>query len=125
MYNRYVPSGGSHARVPEREGAGRPGQRPPVRSQPADPPPPRPEPPPPPAPADRPGGGGAKPQGLDALLSRLAPLGLDGGDVLLLLILFLLLREGEDVELLLILALALLLGPEQTQRADRQETVGS
>lgn len=82
MYNRYIRNDtGSYERVPEQE---------PPRQQ-----------------ADAPPSGG---KGiLSGILERFNLKDLDKGDLLLLFILFLLLREGEDEELLIALGLLLIL----------------
>lgn len=82
MYNRYIRNDtGQYERVPEQE------------------PPPRQTDGPPP------GGRGL----LSGILEKLNLKDLDKGDLLLLFILFLLLREGEDEELLIALGLLLIL----------------
>lgn len=101
MYNRYIPNGASHTRIPMPE---TPSSAPPAEHR----PPPRDTAPPPVEPSASPGGR-QKGAGLSDLL-RLKEL--DSGDVLLLLLVLFLFRDGDDPELLLILALLLLLGPE-------------
>lgn len=82
MYNRYIRNDtGAYERIPEQE-------------------PPQRQGPPPPS-----GGKGL----LSGILDKLNLKDLDKGDLLLLFILFLLLREGEDEELLIALGLLLIL----------------
>lgn len=82
MYNRYIRNDtGQYERIPEQE--------------------------PPPRQADGPSSGG---RGLlSGILEKLNLKDMDKGDLLLLFILFLLLREGEDEELLIALGLLLIL----------------
>jgi len=88
MYNRYIPSGSSYARIPE-----------------SDPPTPLPESQK--APAEE---GAEEKKGLSAILKSLKLDDLDTGDVLILLILLFLFLEGDDIELIITLGLMLLLG---------------
>ena len=103
LYNRYIRgSDGVYARVAP------PAPPPPS----APPPPPGPEmpPPPPPPPRDPPPPGRAPEMDLlNRLLARLHLGDLDSGDLLTLLLLFLLFREGADEELLIALGLLLIL----------------
>ena len=94
MYNRYLPSGASYARVSEEDGPppqagqGRQGHDP-----------------------GRPPHRGERPASwLSNALKALHLEGLDTGDVLLLLILLFLFADGDDLELLIALGLLLLLG---------------
>lgn len=105
MYNRYVRSDdGRYERIPTPE------PDPP-------PPPPREEPPPnnpPPPPNGGPQNPPPPPHGgrkgfLSGILSKLKLEEIDTGDLLLLLILFLLFKDGEDEELLIALGLMLIL----------------
>jgi hypothetical protein len=93
MYNRYIRNDdGVYERVPTQETPSR------------EPPPPPHEPPhwePPPE--------EKKPGLLDRLLGKLKREGLDTGDLLLLVLLFLLFQDGEDDELLIALGLLLIL----------------
>ena len=96
LYNRYIRgSDGGYTRVAQ-----------------SDPPPPGPDipPPPPPPPRDPPPPGRAPEMDLlNRLLARLHLGDLDSGDLLTLLLLFLLFREGADEELLIALGLLLIL----------------
>lgn len=96
LYNRYIRgSDGGYTRVAQ-----------------SDPPPPGPDmpPPPPPPPRDSPPPGRAPEMDLlNRLLARLHLGDLDSGDLLTLLLLFLLFREGADEELLIALGLLLIL----------------
>lgn len=101
MYNRYIRNdNGQYQRIPVQDSA----------------PPPPPPPPPPPS------GGGYQPEQdrrqppppgnkgiLSGILEKLHLQDIDKGDLMLLFILFLLLREGEDEELLIALGLLLIL----------------
>ena len=102
MYNRYIRNDtGQYQRIPVQE----------------TPPPPPPPPPPGGGPDHGPGPGTYRnpppPSGgkgfLSGILEKLNLKDLDTGDLLLLFILFLLLREGEDEELLIALGLLLIL----------------
>ena len=94
MYNRYVRGeAGRYERIPQEERATPPPPPPP-------PPPAPPSPPPPPLPDVH---------MLDQLLERLHLKGVDTGDLLLLLILFLLFRQEADEEVLIALGLLLIL----------------
>ena len=100
MYNRYIRNdSGVYQRIPEE-----------------DAPPPRQEAPPPPPNWETPPAGDSPPPPkggrkgfLSDLLGRLHLDGIDTGDLLLLLILFLLYQEGADEELLIALGLLLVL----------------
>lgn len=85
MYNRYIPSGASYARVTEEDAAplSAPGKAEPVSE---------------------------KKGGLSGILKGLKLENLDTGDILLLLILLFLFLEGDDIELIITLGLMLLLG---------------
>ncbi|MBO4854343.1 MAG: hypothetical protein J5482_04305 [Oscillospiraceae bacterium] len=100
MYNRYIRgSDGWHERIPQPESP------PPPPPPPADfSPPPKPPPPPPP-----PGGGLPDLRLFDQLLQKLHLHDVDSGDLLLLLILFLLFRQEADEEALFALGLLLIL----------------
>ena len=113
MYNRYVRSDdGRYERIPTPEHA-EPGPPPPHEDPPPNPPPN----PPPPPPHGGPGMGGYQPPPgsggkkgfLSGILSKLKLEDIDTGDLLLLLILFLLFKDGEDEELLIALGLMLIL----------------
>ena len=93
MYNRYVRGeAGRYERIPQEERATPP------------PPPPPPPPPAPPSPPPLP-----DVHMLDQLLERLHLKDVDTGDLLLLLILFLLFRQEADEEVLIALGLLLIL----------------
>ncbi len=88
MFNRYIPSGSSYARIPENDS---------------------------PTPLSEGQGttaedGAEEKKGLSAILKSLKLDDLDTGDVLLLLILLFLFLEGDDIELIITLGLMLLLG---------------
>lgn len=86
MYNRYIRrDDGVYERIPVEE-----------------PPPSGSSPPPPP-------GGNGRQNPLRSILSRLHLDSIDTGDLILLLLIFLLFREGEDEELLVALGLLLIL----------------
>ena len=93
LYNRYIRgSDGGYTRVAQSD------------------PPPHSAPPPPPGPRDPPPPGRAPEMDLlNRLLGRLHLGDLDSGDLLTLLLLFLLFREGADEELLIALGLLLIL----------------
>lgn len=98
LYNRYIRgSDGGYTRVAQSD--------PPPHS--APPPPPGPDMPPPPPPP--PPGRAPEMDLLNRLLARLHLGDLDSGDLLTLLLLFLLFREGADEELLIALGLLLIL----------------
>lgn len=98
LYNRYIRgSDGVYTRVAQPD--------PPPHS--APPPPPGPDMPPPPPPP--PPGRAPEMDLLNRLLARLHLGDLDSGDLLTLLLLFLLFREGADEELLIALGLLLIL----------------
>lgn len=98
LYNRYIRgSDGGYTRVAQPD--------PPPHSTP--PPPPGPDMPPPPPPP--PPGRAPEMDLLNRLLARLHLGDLDSGDLLTLLLLFLLFREGADEELLIALGLLLIL----------------
>ena len=102
LYNRYIRgSDGSYTRVAQPD--------PPPHSAPPPPPGPDMPPPPPPPPRDPPPGRAPEMDLLNRLLARLHLGVLDSGDLLTLLLLFLLFREGADEELLIALGLLLIL----------------
>ena len=103
LYNRYIRgSDGVYTRVAQPD--------PPPHSAPPPPPGPDMSPPPPPPPRDTPPPGRAPEMDLlNRLLARLHLGDLDSGDLLTLLLLFLLFREGADEELLIALGLLLIL----------------
>ena len=110
MYNRYIRNdGGRYERMPVQDGAPfgapPPGEGGPPPEDTYYGPPPGGEPFGPPLP---PSDGGRK-GGLSGILDRLNLKNLDTGDLILLLIIFLLYREGEDEELLIALGLLLIL----------------
>lgn len=100
MYNRYLRNDqGVYTRLPS------------VDAHSAPPPPPQSVPPPPPPEGDAPNGGAAR-EGfalLGRLLDTLHLQDLDGADLLLLALLFLLFEEKADDELLIALGLLLIL----------------
>lgn len=106
LYNRYIRgSDGVYTRVAQPDPP--PHSAPPPPPGPDMPPPP---PPPPPPPRDPPPPGRAPEIDLlNRLLARLHLGDLDSGDLLTLLLLFLLFREGADEELLIALGLLLIL----------------
>ena len=113
MYNRYIRNGGGwYERVPEAEAAPPP---PPMADFPppgSPPPPPPPQPgisPPPDATPPPPGDGLPDLRFFDQLLQKLHLRDVDSGDLLLLLILFLLFRQEADEEALIALGLLLIL----------------
>ncbi|MCI8414091.1 MAG: hypothetical protein HFF00_00490 [Ruminiclostridium sp.] len=81
MYNAYIPGGQPYEMIPE-------------------------EPPPGPAPAPGPSRTEKPTEGLMGLWKKLGLSKLESGDLLLLLILFLLLREGDKFDPILLMALA-------------------
>ena len=86
MYNRYIRNDmGQYERIPPPEGGAY-------------------GPPPPP-----PSGGDSRRGFLSGILSKLKLENIDTGDLLLLLIIFLLFKDGEDEELLIALGLLLIL----------------
>ena len=103
LYNRYIRgSDGVYTRVAQPD--------PPPHSAPPPPPGPDMSPPPHPPPRDPPPPGRAPEMDLlNRLLARLHLGDLDSGDLLTLLLLFLLFREGADEELLIALGLLLIL----------------
>lgn len=103
LYNRYIRgSDGGYTRVAQPD--------PPPHSAPPPPPGPDMPPPPPPPPREPPPPGRAPEMDLlNRLLARLHLGDLDSGDLLTLLLLFLLFREGADEELLIALGLLLIL----------------
>ena len=107
MYNRYIRNdNGVYDRVPQQEAA--PPPRPEPRTQPP-PPPPRPGPPPPgPEPAPPPPPAPER-QFLNRLLAKLHRGDMDAGDLLLLLILFVLFYQNADEEVLIAIGLLLIL----------------
>ena len=97
MYNRYIRgSDGWYERIPQPE-------------TPPPPPPPNPLPPPKPPPPSPAPGGLPDLRFLDQLLEKLHLRDVDSGDLLLLLILFLLFRQEADEEALFALGLLLIL----------------
>lgn len=103
MYNRYMRNdNGVYTRMPQNDtpGGGNPNPAPP----PPGPKPPTPPPGPPPAPPHRP-----ERDILNRLLEKLHLGDLDSGDLLVLLLLFMLFREKADEELLIALGLLLIL----------------
>jgi len=108
MYNRYIRNDdGRYERVtvpdePSYGGPppGEPSGAPPRDGEPFGPPPPPPPPPPP---------GGGRQGFLSGILERLNLKNLDTGDLILLLIIFLLYKDGGDEELLIALGLLLIL----------------
>ena len=110
LYNRYIRgSDGGYTRVAESDPP--PHSAPPPPPGPDMPPPPGPDmpPPPPPPPRNPPPGRAPEMDLLNRLLARLHLGDLDSGDLLTLLLLFLLFREGADEELLIALGLLLIL----------------
>ena len=124
MYNRYIPSGSSYARVTQEGERGRqggahpPGTAGPGRQQGPSAGQRRPQHGPTPRGGPSPGvadplrllAGGERGTGLSGLLKGLNLEGLDSGDVLLLLIILLVFLEGDNLELVITLGLMLLLG---------------
>lgn len=109
LYNRYIRgSDGGYTRVAQSDPPPH-SPSPPPHS--ASPPPPGPDmpPPPPPPPRNPPPGRAPEMDLLNRLLARLHLGDLDSGDLLTLLLLFLLFREGADEELLIALGLLLIL----------------
>lgn len=128
MYNRYIRSdSGRYERIPVQESPPPPGGDGGYRPEPPPPPPPPgpergpdpaagPEAPPGSGQWGRPGGGppppphgGGKKGILSGILEKLNLKDIDTGDLLLLVLIFLLFREGEDDELLIALGLLLIL----------------
>ena len=110
LYNRYIRgSDGGYTRVAQSDPP--PHSAPPPPPGPDMPPPPGPDmpPPPPPPPRNPPPGRAPEMDLLNRLLARLHLGNLDSGDLLTLLLLFLLFREGADEELLIALGLLLIL----------------
>lgn len=110
LYNRYIRgSDGGYTRVAQSDPP--PHSAPPPPPGPDMPPPPGPDmpPPPPPPPRNPPPGRAPEMDLLNRLLARLHLGDLDSGDLLTLLLLFLLFREGADEELLIALGLLLIL----------------
>ena len=110
LYNRYIRgSDGGYTRVAQSDPPPH-SPSPPPHSAPPPPPGPDMPPPPPPPPRDPPPPGRAPEMDLlNRLLARLHLGDLDSGDLLTLLLLFLLFREGADEELLIALGLLLIL----------------
>lgn len=105
MYNRYIRNDrGEYTRIPE-EDVRRP-QPPPSGGGSGTPPPP---PPPPPSPPPRDEEGDVLQRTLRRLLDRFHMESVDTGDLLLLILLFLLFEEDADEELLFALGLLLIL----------------
>lgn len=103
MYNRYVrDQQGVYSRIPEE-----PKKTPPAQSEPIPPTPPVYGPQPPPRCKEPPPT--AESQLLRRLLGKLGMDGIDTGDLLLLLILFLLFSEGDNRDEELMIAIGLLL----------------
>ena len=116
LYNRYIRgSDGGYTRVAQSDPPPHSAPPPPHSAPPpphsAPPPPPGPDmpPPPPPPPRDPPPGRAPEMDLPNRLLARLHLGDLDSGDLLTLLLLFLLFREGADEELLIALGLLLIL----------------
>ncbi|MBP3486583.1 MAG: hypothetical protein J6J81_07040 [Oscillospiraceae bacterium] len=116
MYNRYIRNDtGSYARIPEEEPSPRqaapPKQPPPKPDPPPKQPPPRQETPPPrrEAPPPRQERSDVLARALRGLLDRLHLESVDTGDLLLLVLLFLLYEEHADEELLFALGILLIL----------------
>ena len=110
LYNRYIRgSDGGYTRIAQSDPP--PHSAPPPPPGPDMPPPPGPDmpPPPPPPPRNPPPGRAPEMDLLNRLLARLHLGDLDSGDLLTLLLLFLLFREGADEELLIALGLLLIL----------------
>ena len=104
MYNRYMRNDtGAYTRVPQ-DDAPPPGPKPPSGSGASPKAKPSPCPPPIPAPPHRP-----ERDILNRFLERLHLGDLDSGDLLVLLLLFMLFRENADEELLIALGLLLIL----------------
>ncbi len=102
MYNRYTRNdNGVYTRMPQTDP---PGGNPNPAPPPPGPKPPTPPPGPPPAPPHRP-----ERDILNRLLEKLHLGDLDSGDLLVLLLLFMLFREKADEELLIALGLLLIL----------------
>ncbi len=107
MYNRYTRNdNGVYTRMPQNDTprGGNPNPPPPSPKPPPGPKPPTPPPAPPPAPPHRP-----ERDILNRLLEKLHLGDLDSGDLLVLLLLFMLFREKADEELLIALGLLLIL----------------
>ncbi len=105
MYNRYVRSNnGDFTRMPQQD------TTPPPKSK-IDPPPPPTEPIPPVQPPSKPPQIKPPPEKrlFDSLLSKIHLQDIDSGDLLLLLILFLLFRQDADEEVLIAIGLLLIL----------------
>lgn len=116
MYNRYIRNdSGQYERIPVQEQEHVPAGPPPDGGPPPDPGPPPPNhesyAPPPPPPNSGPSRQEPPPKRgfLNDILSKLKLEDIDTGDLLLLLILFLLFKDGEDEELLIALGLMLIL----------------
>ena len=115
MYNRYIRNDtGSYARIPEEEPSPRqapPRQPPPKPDPPPKQPPPRQEAPPPrqESPPPRQEVSDVLARALRGLLDRLHLESVDTGDLLLLVLLFLLYEEHADEELLFALGILLIL----------------
>lgn len=104
MYNRYMRNDtGSYTRIPQ-DDAPPPGPKPPSGPGASPKAKPSPGPPPIPAPPHRP-----ERDILNRFLERLHLGDLDSGDLLVLLLLFMLFRENADEELLIALGLLLIL----------------
>lgn len=104
MYNRYMRNDtGAYIRMPQ-DDAPPPGPKPPSGSGASPKAKPSPGPPPIPAPSHRP-----ERDILNRFLERLHLGDLDSGDLLVLLLLFMLFRENADEELLIALGLLLIL----------------
>lgn len=108
MYNRYTRNdNGVYTRMPQNDAPGgspNPAPPPPGPKPPPDPKSPTSPPGPPPAPSHRP-----ERDILNRLLEKLHLGDLDSGDLLVLLLLFMLFREKADEELLIALGLLLIL----------------
>lgn len=104
VYNRYIRNeSGAYARVPQQEAPSAPSPPPPK-------PPQEPQQPQPPSPPPKHGACRApEADFLNRILAMFHLGDLDSGDLLVLLLLFLLFREGADEELLIALGLLLIL----------------
>ena len=112
MYNRYMRNdSGVYTRMPQSDAPPPGGGSPRDKSPGAPPPKPNPSPGPKPPPGPPPGPPAHRPEReiLNRLLEKLHLGDLDSGDLLVLLLLFLLFREKADEELLIALGLLLIL----------------
>ena len=111
MYNRYIRNdNGSYEHLVQDEGRPPKFQSPPRNAVPPQSPPSQPDPPPksPPQP-DPPPSRTAESRFFNRLLDKIHLSDIDSGDLLLLMILFLLFRENADEELLIAIGLLLIL----------------